>query len=170
MLHMEKDSTNNTPRFQDPQRRIPYQLFTRTEVNSNPKHWIPFGCPELDLDNGFTKISIWHKYKQWLRIRIYLGKINQFLHEPIYRNRLFFVGYKNLSWYFISLIHTLCRFCLTILRHYLVQSVLCVYLTCNMYCHYDFVRNLGKCTSFLNLLVCFYHSDTAFNSNLSKSP
>ena len=36
-LHMENDSTNNTPSYQDPQICTPHQIFTRTEVKKTQK-------------------------------------------------------------------------------------------------------------------------------------
>ena len=52
-LRMKNESMNNAPSFQDPQILPPHQLFTRTEVNANPKHWIPFVCPEFALETGY---------------------------------------------------------------------------------------------------------------------
>ena len=73
-LRMENENTKNTPSFQDPQRRMPNQLFTRTELEKKPKQWIPFVCPAFSMETVYATSSIWHKWKQRLRVGIYLGK------------------------------------------------------------------------------------------------
>ena len=45
-LRMANDAINEAPNLKDKEGRSPLQLFSGTEhINSNAKHWIPFGCP-----------------------------------------------------------------------------------------------------------------------------
>ena len=50
------DAINHSPSMQDPERRSPMEIFAKTRVVANPKHWKPFGCPvyvlESDLQSG----------------------------------------------------------------------------------------------------------------------
>ena len=60
--------------MQDPQRRSPYQLFSGSNVESNPKHWIPFGAPAYVLNAEFRDGKPYHKWKERSKLGIYLGK------------------------------------------------------------------------------------------------
>ena len=71
---MANESIKNSPSFQYPQRLTPHQLFTITEVNINPKHWIPFVCPVFAMETGYTTSPIWHKGKQLSMVGICLGE------------------------------------------------------------------------------------------------
>lgn len=64
---------NNTPSFQNDKRCTPQQLFSVTDVNINPKHWQPFGCPTAVLANPLATSGIYHKWKPRSRVGIYLG-------------------------------------------------------------------------------------------------
>ena len=46
-LRMANDSINETPNMKDEQWRSPSQMFSGTEVTTNPKQWKHFGCPAL---------------------------------------------------------------------------------------------------------------------------
>ena len=66
-IRMENGSTNNKPRFHDLQKRTLHQLFTRTELNTNPEHWIPFECPLFALETEYANnnkglIYNWEKF------------------------------------------------------------------------------------------------------------
>ena len=74
-----------------------------------------------------------------------------------------------MSWCFLYLICTLCRFCLTILHHDLVHCIFSVDLTYDMYRQYNFVHNLITCMAFLHLQVFFYCSDTTYNNHFYKN-
>ena len=92
-----------------------------------------------------------------------------FLRYPNYMNCLHLEGYKCFTWYLLFLLFTHHMFYSFIWCHGLVQLMFCIDLTCGMYCQYGSTHNLGTCTSFLNLKLWFYGSDTAYNSYLSQS-
>ena len=48
-LPMVNDTLNQTPNTKDEQKRSPSQTFSKIEVQVNPKHWAPFGCPAYVL-------------------------------------------------------------------------------------------------------------------------
>jgi len=77
-LRMANDSINATPSRKDPQERSPDQLFSGTEVETNPKHWIHFGSPVYVLEaslRGSTRVH--HKWKERSKVGIYLGRSPQ---------------------------------------------------------------------------------------------
>ncbi len=63
-IQMANEVINNTPSFQDENRRLPVELFANSNVNANPKHWKPFGCPVYVLDHS--------------PVGIYMGKSPQY--------------------------------------------------------------------------------------------
>lgn len=72
---MANDILCKTPNMQHPQRLTPQQVFSKTRVNPNPKHWKPFACPVYVLDNTLQSgAGIFHKWKQRSRVGIYLGR------------------------------------------------------------------------------------------------
>ena len=74
---MANDVMNETPHMQDPTRGTAQQIFSSTSVQTNPKHWKPFGCPVYVLDKGLQTGSIFHKWKQRANVGIYLGRSPQ---------------------------------------------------------------------------------------------
>ena len=50
------------------------QLFAKTMVNINKKHWKPFGCPVYILDESLQTGKPFNKWKQCARVGIYLGQ------------------------------------------------------------------------------------------------
>ena len=76
-IRMANGVMNNTPSLQDPERRSPIQIFSRTQVNLNTKHQMTFGCPAYVLDNTLQQKGIFHKWNQRSRVGIYLGKSPQ---------------------------------------------------------------------------------------------
>jgi hypothetical protein len=77
-LRMASESINATPNLSDEQSRSPDQLFSGSDVTSNPKHWHHFGSPVFVLDQalrGSTRIH--HKWKDRSKIGIYLGRSPQ---------------------------------------------------------------------------------------------
>ncbi len=57
------------------QKRVtPEQIFTSTNVQSNPKHWHTFGCPVYVLDSDLQTGKPFHKWRERSRIGIYLGR------------------------------------------------------------------------------------------------
>ena len=74
-LRMANASYNATPSFQDESRRSPEQVFGDTKVSTNPKHWMPFGCPTYVLQDSLqTGKGIFPKWKERSRVGIYLGQ------------------------------------------------------------------------------------------------
>ena len=67
------EALNNAPSFQHPKRKSPLQLFSKSEVLVNPKHYQPFGCPAYVLDNALQAQQPFHKWNQRSRVGIYLG-------------------------------------------------------------------------------------------------
>ena len=50
-IRYANDSINAIPNMQDPKRRSPLQIFARTDIHINRKHWKPFGCPVYTLED-----------------------------------------------------------------------------------------------------------------------
>jgi hypothetical protein len=76
-IRMANEAINNTPSFQDKNRKTPVELFANSNVTANPKHWKPFGCPVFVLDNQLQSGNPFHKWQQRSRVGIYLGKSPQ---------------------------------------------------------------------------------------------
>ena len=73
-LQLANQAYNNTPLLGRAEGKTPTQLFTSTEVDDNPKHWHPFGCPGYVLTPQFRSgAHINHKWKQGSELGIYLG-------------------------------------------------------------------------------------------------
>jgi hypothetical protein len=72
---MANDVLCETPNMQHSQKMTPQQVFSKTNVLPNPKHWKPFGCPTYVLDNTLQSgTGIFHKWKQQSRVGIYIGR------------------------------------------------------------------------------------------------
>jgi hypothetical protein len=79
---MANDVLNETPHSQDKAKRTAQQIFLKTAVQTNPKHWKPFGCPVYILDKGLQAGStIFHKWKQRANVGVYLGRLPQHAHS-----------------------------------------------------------------------------------------
>ena len=65
---------NEATNVQDPQRRSPEQIFTKSKVQVNPKHWHTFGNPIYVLDSDLQTGKAYHKWRERSRIGIYLGR------------------------------------------------------------------------------------------------
>ena len=50
-IRAANDSLNATPCARHKFKSTPLQIFSRTDVDVNPKHWIPFGSPVYVLEN-----------------------------------------------------------------------------------------------------------------------
>ena len=68
------DAINHSPSMQDPERRSPMEIFAKTRVVANPKHWKPFGCPVYVLESDLQSGQPFHKWKSRSRVGIYIGK------------------------------------------------------------------------------------------------
>ena len=56
-------------------KRSPIEIFTKTAIMPEPKHWRPFGCPVYVLDNALQNAGgIKHKWSERSRVGIYLGR------------------------------------------------------------------------------------------------
>ena len=56
-------------------KRSPVEVFTKTAVMPEPKHWRPFGCPVYVLDSALQNAGgIKHKWTERSRIGVYLGR------------------------------------------------------------------------------------------------
>ena len=65
---------NATPSLQDKHLRSPLQLFTRTMVEVNKKHWKPFGAPVYVLESELQANKPFHTWRSRARVGIYLGQ------------------------------------------------------------------------------------------------
>ena len=72
-VRMASNIMNETPNLQHEKKLSPSQVFTNTNININPKHIKPFGCPVYVLDNALQQGNIHHKWKERSRIGLYLG-------------------------------------------------------------------------------------------------
>ena len=73
-LRLANQSYNNTPLLGLSEGKTPTELFTATEVDDNPKHWHPFGCPAYVLTPQLRSGACIHnKWKQISELSIYLG-------------------------------------------------------------------------------------------------
>ena len=72
-IRMANDALNNSPNLKDPAKRTPFQAFTGTSVNINPKHWKPFGCPAAVLEEPLANGKPFHKWKHRAKMGVYLG-------------------------------------------------------------------------------------------------
>jgi len=72
---MASDTLNQTPYTKDGQKRSPSQTFSKTEVQINPKHWAPFGCPAYVLVGELQNQKlIYNKWEYRSKVGIYLGR------------------------------------------------------------------------------------------------
>ena len=76
-IKMANDALNNSPSPQDKARRSPEQVFSKTVVHVNSKHYHPFGCPAFVLENELQGNKPFHKWKERAKVGIYLGKSPQ---------------------------------------------------------------------------------------------
>ena len=74
-IRLANDAINESANMQDVDNYSPLQIYSGTEVNTNPKHWIPFGCPAYVLTTELQdNKQIFNKWKRRSRIGIYLGR------------------------------------------------------------------------------------------------
>lgn len=73
-LRMANEAFNNLPSLVDSKRRSPLQMFAKSNVVVNPKHFQPFGCPVYVLDNDLQLKKPFHKWKERSRVGIYIGQ------------------------------------------------------------------------------------------------
>ena len=63
-IHMSNDAENNIPSLQNAEINTSLQLFTKTKVNKNPKHFILFGFPVYLLESALQSTMPFHKWKE----------------------------------------------------------------------------------------------------------
>ena len=74
-IRAANDSLNATPCARHKFKSTPLQIFSRADVDVNPKHWIPFGSPVYVLENKLQAAHpIYEKWKSRARLGIYLGR------------------------------------------------------------------------------------------------
>ena len=78
-VRMANDSINATPWMSRKDRLSPNQIFDRTGVDENPKHWHHFGCPVYVLDGALQqgRRPPGGKWQERARIGLYLGRSPQ---------------------------------------------------------------------------------------------
>jgi hypothetical protein len=77
-LRMADDVLNETPNMLHKQRITSQQIFLKTMVQTNLKHWKPFGCPVYVLDSRLQGSGgIFHEWKHRSKVGIYLGRSPQ---------------------------------------------------------------------------------------------
>jgi hypothetical protein len=65
---------NSTPSLvKDRNNRSPEQMFSKSTVNINVKHWVPFGCCTYCLDNTLQNRKKINKWQQCAHVGLYLG-------------------------------------------------------------------------------------------------
>ena len=72
-MRMSNDIYNNSPLLKNEHKFSPIQLFAKTKVDINPKHFKPFGCPVYVLNSALQKGDPNHKWEQRSKVGIYLG-------------------------------------------------------------------------------------------------
>ena len=70
---MENDILNNTPQLADKAWRTAEQMISKSVVNINTKHYMPFDCPCFVLDSALQANKPFHKWKEQVKVGIYLG-------------------------------------------------------------------------------------------------
>jgi hypothetical protein len=73
-VRMASDQVNVMPNMQRDDRRTPLQVFTRTNIHGNMKHWHHFGSPVFVLDQDLQTNTPFGNWKSRAKIGIYLGR------------------------------------------------------------------------------------------------
>ena len=74
-IRMANEAINESANMQDVDQNSPLQIYTGTQVNINPKHWVPFGCPGYVLTEALQDSKqIYNKWKPRSKVGIYLGR------------------------------------------------------------------------------------------------
>jgi len=70
---MANDTLNQTLNMRDECKRSPLQTFSNSVVQTNPKHWVPFGCPVYVLEFQNQKRT-YNKWEYRSKVGSYLGR------------------------------------------------------------------------------------------------
>ena len=73
-MRLANEALKNSPSPQDSARRTPEQIFSKTNVNINAKHFKPFGCQVYALTSVLQTNKPHHKWKQRSKVGIYLAQ------------------------------------------------------------------------------------------------
>ncbi len=73
-VRMASEMLNNTPCARHHHKHTPMQIFTRTRVETNPRHQIPLFCPAYVLDSKLQKGESIDKWKARATLGIYIGR------------------------------------------------------------------------------------------------
>jgi hypothetical protein len=73
-VRMASNQVTNTPRMQSLDKKSLMQQFAKTKLQTNIKHWHPFGSPVYVLESELQKQGIFGKWKSQANIGIYLGR------------------------------------------------------------------------------------------------
>jgi hypothetical protein len=81
-LRQANDLLNGTPNLHL-SGKIPNNVFARTGVAPNPKHWMTFGCPVYVLDDYLQAGNKVNKWTDRARVGIYLGQSPQHARKQV---------------------------------------------------------------------------------------
>ena len=73
-IRMANDSINRAPLLKNEEGKSPQQLFDNSDVEINPKHYKPFGCPVYVLDQRLQSGQPFDKWAPRATVGIYLGQ------------------------------------------------------------------------------------------------
>ena len=73
-IKMVLDVFNESPCFQHEGTKTPLQVASRTKVQTNKKHYHPFGCPIYALENALQVGKPFGKWDQHSKVGIYIGQ------------------------------------------------------------------------------------------------
>jgi hypothetical protein len=73
-LRMANLAYNHSSSMQNEHKYAPIQVFSKTRVEVNLKHFHPFGCPVYVLASALQTSAPYHKWKERSKIGIYLGQ------------------------------------------------------------------------------------------------
>jgi hypothetical protein len=76
-LRMASNAFNHVPNLKGQGKQTPIQLFSKTQVQTDLKHFHPFGCPVYVLRNELQKQAPFHKWRERSKVGIYLGPLPQ---------------------------------------------------------------------------------------------
>jgi hypothetical protein len=76
-VRMANDQINAMPSMQREDKQSPMQVFARTNVHSNVKHWHHFGSPVYVLEKELQTNAPFDKWRSRATVRIYIGQSPQ---------------------------------------------------------------------------------------------
>jgi hypothetical protein len=76
-VRMASDQINSTPNMQRDDKQSPMQVFARTDVHCNVKHWHHFGSPVYVLERELQTNAPFDKWRARAKVGIYLGRSPQ---------------------------------------------------------------------------------------------